>query len=66
MMEIQSQMSDRAIELLQLPDDQPCMVLDLGCGSGLSGQSLEEQGHFWVGLDISRDMLGNWRIYTLA
>jgi 18S rRNA (guanine1575-N7)-methyltransferase len=56
MMEIQGQMSERAIELLALPD-VPCMVLDLGCGSGLSGECLEEQGHFWVGLDISRDML---------
>ena len=58
MMEIQSTMSERAIELLALPEDTPCMVLDIGCGSGLSGQCLEEQGHFWVGLDISRDMLG--------
>ena len=47
MMEIQSQMSDRALELLALPADQPCMVLDIGCGSGLSGESLDEQGHFW-------------------
>ncbi|KAJ8312410.1 hypothetical protein KUTeg_009783 [Tegillarca granosa] len=27
------------------------------CGSGLSGESLTEQGHFWVGLDISQHML---------
>ena len=58
MMEIQGQMSDRAIELLSLPEDKPCLILDIGCGSGLSGECIEEQGHFWIGMDISRDMLG--------
>jgi len=33
------------------------MILDIGCGSGLSGEVLSEEGHFWVGLDISKDML---------
>ena len=33
------------------------MVLDLGCGSGLSGEILEEYGHFWFGIDISKSML---------
>lgn len=56
MMEIQSQLSERAIELLALPDT-PCLVLDLGCGSGLSGDCLTEQGHVWVGCDISSAML---------
>ena len=28
------------------------------CGSGLSGQALTEAGHNWVGVDISRSMLG--------
>ncbi|KAI8916093.1 S-adenosyl-L-methionine-dependent methyltransferase, partial [Gorgonomyces haynaldii] len=54
--EIQTQLSERAIELLNLPD-RPCFILDIGCGSGLSGQVLEEMGHFWVGMDISYDML---------
>jgi 18S rRNA (guanine1575-N7)-methyltransferase len=31
--------------------------LDIGCGSGLSGEILEENGHIWVGLDISSSML---------
>lgn len=54
--DIQSRMSQRAIELLNLP--QPgCLVLDLGCGSGLSGEELTECGHFWIGLDISKAML---------
>lgn len=60
MMEIQVTMAERAVELLALPDE-PCLLLDLGCGSGLSGGVLEDQGHTWVGLDISRDMLGRCR-----
>ena len=58
MIGIQNEMSNRAIELLALPEDQPCLVLDLGCGSGLSGECLEENGHFWIGIDISKSMLG--------
>ena len=30
----------------------------VGCGSGLSGETLSENGHQWVGLDISQSMLG--------
>lgn len=33
------------------------IILDLGCGSGLSGEIIEENGHFWWGIDISKDML---------
>uniref|UniRef100_A0A1Y1LD78 18S rRNA (guanine-N(7))-methyltransferase n=1 Tax=Photinus pyralis TaxID=7054 RepID=A0A1Y1LD78_PHOPY len=50
-------MSERAIELLVLPEDTPCFLLDIGCGSGLSGSVLEDQGHYWTGLDISSAML---------
>ena len=50
-------MTERAIELLCLPPDQPCLLLDLGCGSGLSGQVAEEAGHCWIGVDISDAML---------
>ncbi|XP_023015205.1 18S rRNA (guanine-N(7))-methyltransferase [Leptinotarsa decemlineata] len=57
-MDIQVQMCERAVELLVLPEDSPCYLLDIGCGSGLSGSVLEDQGHFWVGLDISEAMLG--------
>ncbi|CAK1541613.1 unnamed protein product [Leptosia nina] len=56
-MEIQSQMTERCIELLLLPEDTPCLLLDIGCGSGLSGTVLEENGHMWIGMDISRAML---------
>lgn len=60
MIEIQTQMCERAMELMLLPEDEPCFLLDLGCGSGLSGSVLEENGHYWVGVDISRAMLGEF------
>ncbi|XP_075996837.1 18S rRNA (guanine-N(7))-methyltransferase [Genypterus blacodes] len=57
MMEIQSLMSQRAVELLSLPEGQSCLLLDVGCGSGLSGDYLTEEGHHWMGVDISTAML---------
>ncbi|CAI0427812.1 unnamed protein product [Linum tenue] len=55
---IQSKLSERALELLALPDDDvPRLLLDIGCGSGLSGETLTENGHQWIGLDISPSML---------
>lgn len=35
-----------------------CLFLSVGCGSGLSGETLSENGHQWIGLDISEAMLG--------
>lgn len=55
--DIQVQMSERAIELLTIPEDTPGLLLDIGCGSGLSGSVLEDQGHLWIGIDISTAML---------
>lgn len=57
MVNVQREITQRAIELLLLPPDQASFILDIGCGSGLSGQVLEEEGHVWVGCDVSRDML---------
>mmetsp|Transcript_27849 Transcript_27849/g.42163 ORF Transcript_27849/g.42163 Transcript_27849/m.42163 type:complete len:303 (+) Transcript_27849:111-1019(+) len=57
MIGIQREITDRAIELLRLDSSKPSFILDIGCGSGLSGQVLEEHGHVWVGCDVSRDML---------
>lgn len=58
MVAIQTQLTERALELLALPDDgEPKLLLDLGCGSGLSGEALTERGHIWLGLDISKAML---------
>jgi len=51
-------MTERAIELLQFPDGPGSQyILDIGCGSGLSGEVLSEAGHQWVGFDISTAML---------
>ncbi|KAI5478997.1 williams-Beuren syndrome critical region protein 22 [Pseudohyphozyma bogoriensis] len=61
---IQVEMTYRCLELLGLPpseDDEdepkPSFILDIGAGSGLSGEILTEEGHEWVGLDISGGML---------
>ncbi|KAK0748408.1 S-adenosyl-L-methionine-dependent methyltransferase [Apiosordaria backusii] len=58
---IQASMTRRALELLDL--NTPSLILDVGCGSGLSGEILsditpEEGGpHVWIGMDISPSML---------
>jgi 18S rRNA (guanine1575-N7)-methyltransferase len=57
MIGVQREITERAIELLRLDSSTPALVLDVGCGSGLSGQVLEEKGHVWLGCDVSRDML---------
>jgi len=58
MIEIQATMTERALELLGLQDDEePRFILDIGCGSGLSGEALTDNGHYWVGFDISQPML---------
>lgn len=45
----QETLTERALELLALPQDGiPKLLLDLGCGSGLSGESLTKHGHTWV------------------
>ena len=54
---IQRELTLRSLELLSLPQQQSSFVLDVGCGSGLSGAVLSEMGHTWVGLDVSPDML---------
>ena len=59
MIEIQSHISARALELLSLPTTHPSLLLDVGCGTGLSGAVVQRMGHQWVGCDISRNMLDN-------
>ena len=53
-------MTYRALELLNLPPDEPAFLLDIGCGSGLSGEILDEEGYNWVGCDIAPSMLGEF------
>ena len=54
-------MTHRALELLNLK--APSLILDIGCGSGLSGEILSSVPisaggpHTWVGMDISASML---------
>ncbi|KAI6184786.1 hypothetical protein M3Y97_00633700 [Aphelenchoides bicaudatus] len=56
-MDIQAEMSERAIQLLELKDPETSFVLDIGCGSGISGSVLTEEGIPWMGVDISAPML---------
>eukprot|EP00656_Telonema_subtile_P051404 TRINITY_DN6899_c0_g1_i1.p1 TRINITY_DN6899_c0_g1~~TRINITY_DN6899_c0_g1_i1.p1 ORF type:complete len:271 (+),score=101.57 TRINITY_DN6899_c0_g1_i1:150-962(+) len=55
--EIQKHLSKRALGLLDLPAGQSCMLLDIGSGTGLSGQQISACGHQWLGFDISPEML---------
>ncbi|KAF1982329.1 S-adenosyl-L-methionine-dependent methyltransferase [Aulographum hederae CBS 113979] len=63
---IQAEMTYRALALLNL--QSPSLILDVGCGSGLSGAILSSQPnapqltnpggpHTWIGCDISASML---------
>ncbi|KOS20902.1 putative methyltransferase BUD23 [Escovopsis weberi] len=58
---IQASMTRRALELLNLTG--PSFILDVGCGSGLSGEILSSVApadggpHTWVGMDLSPSML---------
>lgn len=54
---IQAKMTLRALDLLNLEEGKSHFLLDVGCGSGLSGEILTEEGHVWIGMDISADML---------
>ncbi|KAG5927099.1 hypothetical protein E4U42_002577, partial [Claviceps africana] len=58
---IQASMTRRALELLDLKS--PSLILDVGCGSGLSGEMLSAVDpadggpHTWIGMDVSPSML---------
>ena len=59
-------MTYRALELLNLPPDEPAFLLDIGCGSGLSGEILTEEGYDWVGLDVAPSMLGAYLLTVVC
>ncbi|KAL2046085.1 hypothetical protein N7G274_001532 [Stereocaulon virgatum] len=58
---VQVEMTNRALSLLHL--QTPSLILDIGCGSGLSGEILSSVApssggpHIWTGMDISASML---------
>jgi 18S rRNA (guanine1575-N7)-methyltransferase len=54
---IQTQLAKRALEILAIPKQKSRLILDIGCGSGISGNVLGDKGHMWIGLDISKAML---------
>jgi len=55
---VQREMSDRCVEIMDLYPNIPAqLILDLGCGSGLSGEALSDATYEWVGCDISPAML---------
>ena len=56
-MKTQIDLAERCLEILAIPPEKECLILDIGCGSGLSGSVLSEHGHTWIGLDISKSML---------
>lgn len=66
MINIQLEMAERCLELLMLPEDETCLLLDLGCGSGLSGSVAEDSGHIWFGMDISESMLSKNAFYMIS
>jgi len=57
MIVIQTQLARRALEILAIPRGKSKLLLDIGAGSGISGNVLGQYGHMWVGCDISKAML---------
>eukprot|EP00917_Polyrhabdina_sp_WS-2016_P000073 GHVP01000106.1.p1 GENE.GHVP01000106.1~~GHVP01000106.1.p1 ORF type:complete len:334 (-),score=91.86 GHVP01000106.1:547-1548(-) len=52
-----TEIEDDEEETIAYENPTPKLILDIGCGSGLSGQVISEAGHWWIGIDISRAML---------
>ncbi|EEB93237.1 hypothetical protein MPER_08135 [Moniliophthora perniciosa FA553] len=60
--QIQADMTYRALELLNLPPDEPAFLLDIECGSGLSGEILDEEGYIWAGVDNANSCVGRLQV----
>ena len=57
---IQLELAQKAMDILQLVSDaHPALILDLGCGSGISSNVAASKGHFPIGVDINPFMLKN-------
>lgn len=56
MQDVQEQLTDRALELLELPESA-ILLLDIGCGTGISTHYLNECGYLTCGVDVSMEML---------
>jgi 18S rRNA (guanine1575-N7)-methyltransferase len=54
---IQESLTRRALELLNLDRAIPRLILDVGCGSSISGSVILESGHFSCGVDVAHEML---------
>ncbi|KAH9386963.1 18S rRNA (guanine1575-N7)-methyltransferase [Nematocida major] len=52
---IQRKLTERCLEILNNPTNS--LVLDIGCGSGISTEHVLSHGNFVLGVDISRNML---------
>ena len=62
LVETQTRLAQRALELASPVSPpgtpgEPLLFLDVGCGTGLSGDVLTDAGHHWVGVDVSEFML---------
>lgn len=55
---VQEELTLECLDLLALPADAgPALVLDVGCGGGLSSEVVERAGHFCVACDVNPQMI---------
>ncbi|KAM0676282.1 hypothetical protein GVAV_000245 [Gurleya vavrai] len=52
---IQREITNKCLSFMNIKENG--LVLDLGCGTGISGFELARNGLNWIGCDISKDML---------
>ena len=55
---MQHELASECLGLLRLPEDcRGALLLDVGCGGGLSSESVVQAGHFCVACDVNPEML---------
>lgn len=52
---IQGRITERCLDIIKNPKD--AVILDIGCGSGISTEKILDSGNYVVGVDISQEML---------